>query len=126
MVNITTLRRRLAGTQVSNAAAKRQAQLFSPGEERAISDHCGVMANLGFLVTKDLLQRIAQNMLNSRNQLPKGQGTGSTISSKTPGDHEDASSSTSTTHTVTGAPHQYPDQRYCLKDGRYSIPITIL
>ena len=27
---------------------------------------------------------------------------------------------------VTGAPHQYPDQRYCLKDGRYSIPITIL
>ena len=28
--------------------------------------------------------------------------------------------------TVTGAPHQYPDQRYCLKDGRYSIPITIL
>ena len=30
------------------------------------------------------------------------------------------------THTVTGAPHQYPDRRYCLKDGRYSIPITIL
>ena len=27
---------------------------------------------------------------------------------------------------VTGAPHQYPDQRYCLKDGRYSISITIL
>ena len=27
---------------------------------------------------------------------------------------------------VTEAPHQYPDQRYCLKDGRYSIPITIL
>ena len=95
-VNITTLRRRLAGTQVSNAAAKRQAQLFSPGEERAISDHCGVMADLGFPVTKDLLQRIAQDMLNSRNQLPKGQGTGSTISSN----HQDASSSTSTTHTI--------------------------
>ena len=27
---------------------------------------------------------------------------------------------------VTGAPHQYPDQRYCLKDGRYFIPITLL
>ena len=27
---------------------------------------------------------------------------------------------------VMGAPHQYPDQRYCLKDGRCSIPITIL
>ena len=27
---------------------------------------------------------------------------------------------------VTGAPHQHSDQRYCLKDGGYSIPITIL
>ena len=71
-VNITTLRRRLAGTQISNSAAKRDAQLFSPGEERAISQHCGVMADLGFPVTKDVLQRIAQDMLNSRKQPPKG------------------------------------------------------
>ena len=28
--------------------------------------------------------------------------------------------------SVTGAPHQYPNQWYCLKDGRYSIPITII
>ena len=27
---------------------------------------------------------------------------------------------------VTGAPHQYSDQRYWLKDGRYCIPLTIL
>ena len=54
-VNITTLRRRLAGTQVSNPIAKRKAQLFSPGEEQAISGHCGVMADLGFPVTKDML-----------------------------------------------------------------------
>ena len=71
-VNITTLRRRLAGTQVSNSAAKRDTQLFSPGEERAISEHCGVMADIGFPVTKDLLQRMAQDMLNSRQQPPKG------------------------------------------------------
>ena len=55
-VNITILRRRLAATQVSNCAAKRDTQLFSPGEERAISEHCGVMADLGFPVTKNLLQ----------------------------------------------------------------------
>ena len=28
--------------------------------------------------------------------------------------------------SVTGAPNQYPDERYCLKNGRYSIPIIIL
>lgn len=73
-VNITTLRRRLAGTQVSNSIAKRDEQLFSPGEEQAIAEHCGVMADLGFPVTKDLLQQIAQDMLNSGKQPQKGQG----------------------------------------------------
>lgn len=73
-VNITTLRRRVAGKQVSNSVAKRNKQLFSPGEEKAIAEHCGVMADLGFPVTKDVLQRIAQDMLNSRNQPSKGKG----------------------------------------------------
>ena len=73
-VNVTTLTRRIAGTQLSYTAAHRDEQLFSPGEERAISDHCGVMADLGFPVTNTLLQKLAQDMLNSRKQPPKLKG----------------------------------------------------
>ena len=73
-VNVTTMTRRMAGTQLSYAAAHRDEQLFSPGEERAIADHCGVMADLGFPVSHDLLQKIAQDMLNSRKQPPKTKG----------------------------------------------------
>ena len=96
-VNITTLRRRLAGTQVSNSTAKRDTQLFSPGEERAMSEHCGVMADLGFPVTKDLLQRMAQDMLNSRKQLPKDTGGASHVDCVHQGSIG-ASSSSSTTN----------------------------
>ena len=64
-VNLTTLTGRIAGTQLSHTAAHRDEQLFSPVEERAIADHCGVMADLGFLVTNTLLQKLAQDMLNS-------------------------------------------------------------
>ena len=71
-VNVTTLNRRIAGTQVSRSAAHREEQLFSPGEEQAIAQHCGVMADLGFPISHDLLQKIAQDMLNSRQQPPKG------------------------------------------------------
>ena len=73
-VNVTTLNRRIAGTQLSHSAAHRDEQLFSPGEERAIADHCGVMADLGFPISHDLLRKLAQDMLNSRNQPPKMQG----------------------------------------------------
>ena len=75
-VNDTTLRRRLAGTQLNRSVAHRDEQLFSPGEEQAIAGHCETMADLGFPVTKDLLQRIAQDMVNSRNQPLKGKGGG--------------------------------------------------
>ena len=70
-VNVTTLNRRIAGTQLSRTIAHRDEQLFSPGEERAIAEHCGAMANLGFPVSHDLLQKLAQDMLNSRKQPSK-------------------------------------------------------
>ena len=72
-VNITTLNRRIAGTQVSCHIAHRDEQLFAPGEERAIAEHCGTMADLGFPVSHDLLQPIAQDMLNTQKQPPKTQ-----------------------------------------------------
>ena len=75
-VNVTTMNRRIAGTQLTRAAAHRDVQLFSPGEEKAIADHCGVMADLGFPVSHDLLRKIAQDMVNSRNQPPTGKGKG--------------------------------------------------
>ena len=73
-VNVTTLRRRMAGTQLTYAAAHRDEQLFSPGEERAIAEHCGAMADLGFPISHDLLQKLAQDLLNSRKQPPKTKG----------------------------------------------------
>ena len=69
------MNRQIAGTQLSRTAAHRDEQLFSPGEERAIADHCGVMAGLEFPVTNNILQKIAQNMLNSCNQPPKTKGS---------------------------------------------------
>ena len=75
-VNRTTLNRRIAGTQLTHTAAHRDQQLFTPGEERAIAEHCGTMADLGFPVSHDMLQQIAQDMLNSRNQPPKGSSIG--------------------------------------------------
>ena len=87
-VNVTTMNRRIAGTQVSYTAAHRDEQLFSPGEEKAIADHCGVMADLGFPVSHDLLQKIAQDMINSRNQPSKTKGGILVDQCPTPADSE--------------------------------------
>ena len=73
-VNVTTMNRRIAGTQLSRSAAHRDEQLLSPGEERAIGRHCGIMADRGFPVSHDLLRKLAQDMLNSRKQPPKTKG----------------------------------------------------
>ena len=95
-VNVTTLNRRIAGTQVSRAASNRDAQLFSPGEERAIAEHCGIMADLGFPVSHTLLQKLAQDMINSRKQPPVFKGSDHLgLGSNLP-----ASSSQSEVHTV--------------------------
>ena len=77
--NVTTLSPRLAGTQASRSVAHRDEQLFSPGEEHAIADHYGIMGDLGFPVTQDLLQKLAQDMVNSRQQPSLGQGGGTKV-----------------------------------------------
>ena len=53
--NIITLCRWLPGMQGTNATAKCQTQSCSTGEEWAIADHWCMIADLGFLVTKDPL-----------------------------------------------------------------------
>ena len=58
-VNIMTLNWRLAETQLSHSAVRQNDQLFFSGEERAIVDHCGVMADLGFPLSYELLKKIA-------------------------------------------------------------------
>jgi len=77
-VNATTLRRRLAGTARDHSTAAREQQLFDVGEERAIADHAGIMADLGFPLNLELLRGIAQQMINDRHMMQQGQGGGIT------------------------------------------------
>ena len=65
-VDKTTLGRRVKGKQVKVAIARRDDQLFSPGEEDAILDHCDIMGKLGFPISKPMLVHLAQEMLNKR------------------------------------------------------------
>ena len=65
-VDKTTLGRRVKGKQGTQADARRDDQLFSPGEENAIIDHCDMMGKLGFPISKSMLVRLAQDMLNQR------------------------------------------------------------
>ena len=65
-VNATTLRRRIAGKTRDYATAARGNQLFTVGEEKAIAEHIGTMADCGFPLTHKLLRQTAQDMLNLR------------------------------------------------------------
>lgn len=65
-VNLSTLRRRKLGLTLPPSKAHREKQLFSPGEERAIVNHCIRMADLNFPVSHDMLHKLAQDILNSR------------------------------------------------------------
>ena len=65
-VNATTLRRGIAGKSRDYATAARDKQLFTMGEEKAITEHIGTMADCGFPLTHKLLQQTAQDMLNLR------------------------------------------------------------
>ena len=65
-VNATTLRRRLAGKTQDYATAAQGKQLFTVGEERAIAEHIGMMADCGFPLTHKFLRQMAQVMLNLR------------------------------------------------------------
>ena len=77
-VNYTTLRRRILGIQQERHIAHRDEQLFTSGEERAIANYVGMMADSGFPVSQELLQRIAQDIVNSRQMEQRGQGGGIT------------------------------------------------
>ena len=66
-VNVTTLRRRVAGKSHDYATAFRDRQLFTVGEEKAIAAHVGEMADCGFPLNDMLLRHFAQDMLNERN-----------------------------------------------------------
>ena len=83
-VNATTLRRRLAGKTQDYATAARGKQLFTVGEEQAIAEHVGNMADCGFPLTHKLLRQIAQDIVNLRDIKQKGMqdgGTGTSASS---------------------------------------------
>ena len=63
-VNATTLRWRIAGKTRDYATAAREKQLFTVGEEKAIAEHIGSMADCGFPLTHKLLRQIAKDMVN--------------------------------------------------------------
>jgi len=65
-VSQVTLRRRVAGTQVTRREANRDRQIFDHGEEEAITEHCLMIADRGFPLTFDFLHRIAQAIINDR------------------------------------------------------------
>ena len=65
-VNPTTLRRRCKCLQVSRSKARREQQLLTSGEEDAVVDWCGRMADMGFPVTVRMLLSMAVAVLRAR------------------------------------------------------------
>ena len=63
-VNAITLRHRIAGKTRDYATVAREKQLFTVGEDKAIAEHIGTMADCGFPLTRTLLRQIAQDMVN--------------------------------------------------------------
>ena len=66
-VNAVTLRRRCKDVVVARPKAHREQQLLISGEEDAIADWCGRMADMGFPVTVRMLLSMAVAMLRARN-----------------------------------------------------------
>jgi len=60
------LRQRVLGKHQDSRAAHRHEHLFSTGEENAIAEYAGIMADAGFLLIPDLLRQIAQEIINER------------------------------------------------------------
>ncbi|KAF8424802.1 hypothetical protein BGX38DRAFT_1279335 [Terfezia claveryi] len=75
-VERTILRRRVLGTHQDRSIAHQIEQLFSTGEEKAIADYAGVMADAGFPLNPDLLQQIVQGIVNERQIPQQSQGGG--------------------------------------------------
>ena len=65
-VNRKTLRRRVLGTHQDRSTAHRGEQLLTPGEERALADYMGIMADVGFPLSHNLLRQIAQDLIDER------------------------------------------------------------
>ena len=68
----TTLCRRLAGKTQNYPTAARDKHRFTVGEEKALAEHIGTMADCGFPLNHMLLQQIAQDMVNTQNIPQKG------------------------------------------------------
>ena len=75
-VNVRTLGRRLAGTTTDYATAARDKQLFDVGEEKAIAEHAGVMADAGFPLTHEPLRGITKHIVNERQMPQRGYKSG--------------------------------------------------
>lgn len=56
------------------AVAHQDEQLFSTGEESAIVENAGIMADAGFPLNTDLLRQIVQGIVNEREIPQHGQG----------------------------------------------------
>ena len=65
-VDRSTLRRRVLGTHQDSSIAHRKEQLLSPGEEKAVAEYIGIMADVGFPLNHQLLRQIVQDIVNSR------------------------------------------------------------
>lgn len=64
-----TLRRRVLGTHQDRSTAHKHEQLFSVGEEKAIADYIGTMADMGFPLNYEHVRQIVQDLVNDR-QIP--------------------------------------------------------
>ena len=60
----------MLGTHQDRSTAHRNEQLLTQGEERAIAQYIGTMADVGFPLSKDLVRQIAQDIVNER-QIPQ-------------------------------------------------------
>jgi len=65
---------RFAGTTRDHATTARAQRLFDVGEEKAIAEHAGVVADSGFPLNLELLRGIAQYMINERQMIQRGHG----------------------------------------------------
>lgn len=65
-VDRSTLRCRVLGTHQDRSPAHQKDQLLSPGEEKAIGEYIGMMADVGFPVNHDRLRQMVQDIINSR------------------------------------------------------------
>ena len=61
----------MLGTQRYRATAHYNAQLFPPGEERAIAEYAGIMADARFPQSPELLRQISKGLFDKR-QIPQG------------------------------------------------------